>query len=396
MDRDEPAVRDFSSVRRVVVKVGTSLLRKSDGTVDLPCLRNIADQVAQIRAGSGGGRKADAARQVVIVSSGAVGFGMLMLGMSRRPDDTATLQAAAAVGQPRLMEAWSEAFASHRIRISQLLLTNDGLQERRRFLNAKNALVRLLELDVVPVVNENDTVTVEELKFGDNDALSALVAAMMDADLLVNLTDVDGFYAPADKDRRDGPLLTVPAIRPEWISATSASERGSRKRGYTMGGMSAKLRAARIALASGIPVIIANGRAPGILPSLLAGRPQGTLFLPHGEGLKGKKVWLSFFPSPQGAIVVDRGAVTALVQNGRSLLASGIVRADGRFERKSCVSVVTDDGCEIARGISFYSSDEIGIIARCPSSDIRRRLGLAAGDEAPPEVIHRDNLAVIH
>ena len=266
--------RDFNFVRRLVIKVGKSLLRKATNKVDMVCLKGIAAQIAGIRDGQ--------ARQVVLVSSGAVGFGMMRLGLARRPKDTATLQAAAAIGQPELMKAWAESFRPSRIRVSQLLLTNDGLQSRDRFLNAKNTLLRILDLAVVPIVNENDTVAVEELTFGDNDTLSALVAAMIDADLLINLTNVDGF-----KDSTGEVMHTIPLIREEWIKAASSTE----SEGFTVGGMSAKLKAAQIAIRAGIPVIIANGRTKNILQSILDGRNVGTVFLPKRKGLKGKKVW---------------------------------------------------------------------------------------------------------
>lgn len=366
--------RDFSSVRRIVIKVGTSLLRSRENTIDSACLKTIAAQIAGVRKEG---------RQVVLVSSGAVGFGMLRLGLARRPADITALQAAAAIGQPELMQAWSESFAAHRIHVAQLLLTNDGLQTRSQFLNAKNALLRTLDLGVVPVVNENDTVAVEELKFGDNDTLSALVAAMIHADLLINLTDVDGF-----KDSDGAVLNTIPHIRREWLKPSSESKE------FTVGGMAAKLKAAQIALRAGIPVMIANGGAREILPSILQGRLVGSLLTPGGDALKGKKIWLRFFPSPAGRIVVDRGAAAAVSKNGKSLLPSGILRAAGKFPRKSCVSVVTEEGHEIARGITYYSADEITAIIGCPSSAIRDRLGLSADDPAAPEVIHRDNLAV--
>ncbi|OGH63182.1 MAG: glutamate 5-kinase [Candidatus Lindowbacteria bacterium RIFCSPLOWO2_12_FULL_62_27] len=380
---------DFSTARRVVIKVGTSLLRGADHAVDRGFLKNIAAQIAETRS-------LPDRRQIILVSSGAVGFGMMRLGLSRRPADVATLQAAAAVGQPELMKAWADAFAPHSVRVSQILLTNDGLQDRARFVNAKHAIRRILDLNVVPVVNENDTVAVDELTFGDNDTLSALVAAMVDADLLINLTNVDGFFAPSDGGGRTL-LKTVPVIRPEWITATQAGERSERGRrgGFTLGGMSAKLKAARLALRAGIPVVIANGREKKILAAVLSGRPAGTLFLPQERGLKGKKVWLSLFRAPAGTIVVDRGAAAAVGRNGKSLLASGILRATGQFSRQDCVSIVSEDGREIARGISAYSSGEIQTIAGCPSTDIRRRLGIAPADAAPAEVIHRDNMALL-
>ncbi len=379
--------RNFEFARRVVVKIGTSILRRADTGVDRACLRALAAQIAAIRQGP-------PRRQVVLISSGAVGFGMMHLGLSRRPSDVASLQATAAVGQPKLMQAWTDAFESHDVTVSQLLLTNDGLQDRHRYLNAKNALTRVLDLGVVPIVNENDTVAVEELTFGDNDKLSALVAAMLDADLLVILTDVDGFYDPADSGAGRRVIRTVRSIRPEWIPAAARPNRSGR-RGFTIGGISAKLKAAQVALSSGVPVVIANGRTKDVLKSVLAGDPAGTLFLPSERALKGKKIWLSFFPASAGEIVVDRGAAAALTKNGKSLLASGIVRVVGTFPRNGCVSVTTEDGREIARGISFYSAEEVAAIAGNPSSAIRSRLHLSDKDDAPAEVIHRDDLAVM-
>lgn len=371
-------VRDFEGVRRLVVKVGTSLLRKADNSVDLPALRLLASQISELHA-------ARKNLQIVVVSSGAVGFGLMRLGMSRRPSDVATLQAIAAIGQPLLMQAWTEAFSPFKIHVSQLLLTNDGLQDRRRFLNAKNALCRILDLGVVPIVNENDTVAVEELKFGDNDLLSALVASMIDADLLINLTDVDGF-----KDENGTVMRTVIEIRREWLKSSAVS---AKNKGYSVGGMSAKLKSAQIALQSGIPIIIANGRAPGIIDAILSGSPSGTFF-PADGGFKGKKRWVRFFTQPKGQIVIDRGACAAIAKNGKSLLPSGILRAAGTFPRRSCVSIVSEDGREIARGITYYSAEEVAAIAGLASSAIQERLGTNPG-ETPPEVVHRDDMAVM-
>lgn len=366
---------DRPAARRMVVKIGTSLLRQSGPGLNRRMMRSLAKQIAEVRR---------AGCEVVVVSSGAVGGGMMTLRLSRRPTDTATLQAAAAIGQPRLMQAWAAAFSAQDLQVAQVLLTNEGLRERWRFLNAKKAISKILDLGVVPIVNENDTVAVEELTFGDNDKLSALVSAMVDAELLVNLTDVDGFYATSGTGKREL-MKVVTDIRPEWLAPEPA-------RGLTLGGMTAKLKAAEIALQSGIPVVIAGGRTPRVLARLLCGADVGTRFVPKGSALKGKKKWLSFFPVPAGQIVVDPGAVHAVTQNCRSLLPSGILRAVGHFPRQSCVSVVTEEGREIARGVSFYSSAEIGLIAGGPSSGIRHKLGLPETASAPPEVIHRDSL----
>lgn len=379
--------RDFRFARRVVVKVGTSLLRKSDNKVDMACLKDIAAQIAEIR------RHPAASRQVVLVSSGAVGFGMMRLGLDRRPRDTATLQATAAVGQPELMNAWAECFAPHHIRVSQLLLTNDLIQDRDRFLNAKNALLKILDLSVIPIVNENDTVAVDELIIGDNDKLSALVATMIDADLLINLTDVDYVY-----DARGRPLKTISYTRQSKVSATLAAmareARDRKQNAFTRGGMFAKVEAVMLALRPGIPVVIANGRNKKTILSILEGRALGTLFLPNPDGLKGKKAWL-FLKETAGQVVVDRGAVAALIGSGKSLLPSGILRVNGQFPRGTCISVVSEEGREVAKGAAFYSADEISAIAGKPSSAIRHRLSLSKIEDAPSVVIHRDNLVVM-
>jgi glutamate 5-kinase len=362
----------------VVVKVGSSLITAGGVGVDPDRIEAIATEVAGIRPG----------RQVVLVTSGAITTGAARLTLARRPRSIPEKQAAAAIGQSALMWHYEAAFKRHGIPVGQVLLTAQDIGDRARYLNARNALLALLRFDVLPVVNENDTVAVEEIKVGDNDNLSALVASLIDAELLVLLTDVDGLYT-ADPTRHAGArkLDTVLAVTDaiEGLAWAPHSEVG-------VGGMATKLQAAHKAAAAGIPMVIGSGREPGVLARVLAGEAIGTYFAPRVDRLTARKRWIAFAVAPQGRLVVDAGALSALTQQGRSLLPSGLVDVEGAFAAGDVVAVVDEAGRrEFARGLVNFDADELRSIRGAKTREIEGRLGYKAVDE----VIHRDNLVLL-
>src|SRR2546429_891390 len=305
------ARRQLGRVRRLVVKVGTSLIAEPGTGPDPDRIAALATEIAGAREG----------REAVLVSSGAIATGMARLALPARPRSIPEKQAAAAVGQSALMWHYEAAFKRHGIPVGQVLLTAQDIGDRARYLNARNTLLALLRFGVLPIVNENDTVAVEEIKVGDNDNLSALVASLVDADLLVLLTDVDGLYT-------DDPTVNARARKLETVEAvTDEIARLARDRtgGVSVGGMVTKLQAARKAAAAGVPMIIASGRAPGVLRRILAGEPVGTYFAPKAARLTARKRWIAFAVPPQGKLTVDAGALQALTQHGKSLLPSGII-----------------------------------------------------------------------
>jgi glutamate 5-kinase len=373
-----PHKRFLRRVRRVVVKVGSSLLSTSSG-LDRARIRTLATEIEDL---------AGEQRQFVIVTSGAVAAGMARLGLRERPKTIPQKQAAAAVGQIDLMAYYEEVFAARGRHVAQMLLTRDDLTNRRRYLNAKHTLMALLEAKVLPIVNENDTVVVEEIKLGDNDNLSADLAALAEADLLVILSDVDGLYT-ADP-RKDASATLVSVIEgsdPEAIrfAGASAGKLGT-------GGMATKIEAARKASAAGIPTIIASGREDGVLRRALDATAEiGTLVLPAADRLAQRKHWIKFTLRPQGTLTLDDGAVSALREKKRSLLASGLRAVDGSFGVGDCVRCVAADGAEIARGLVNYSAAELRKIQGRHSRDIDSVLGYKITDE----VIHRDDLVIV-
>jgi glutamate 5-kinase len=324
---------------------------------------------------------------VLIVSSGAIAAGIERLGVSERPTTMARKQAAAAVGQGRLMAAYDVAFAAVGLPVAQVLLTHGDLADRKRFLNARTTLATLLEAGVVPVINENDTVAVEELKFGENDYLAALVTNLVGAQALIILSSVDGFYtADPARDPAAALIPVVTEITPQLEAHAKAtgSEEGT-------GGMAPKLAAAKQAAVHGVATVIAGGEQPGVVSRLLAGEEVGTLVLPTPERLKSRKHWIAYTLHPKGRLHLDEGAARALRQQGRSLLPSGIRSVDGTFRAGEAVSCVGPDGQEVARGLSNYSADEVARIRGSKSREIADRLGYKLYDE----VIHRDNLVII-
>jgi glutamate 5-kinase len=353
----------LKDVSRVVVKLGTGVLTDSRKQPDLAQMEQLVEQIAEQRK---------AGKEVVLVSSGAVGAGMGVLGHNKRPSDLAELQACAAVGQSRLMATYEKLFGAFGLSVAQLLLTHDDLQHHERHLNARNALVKLLAHGVVPIINENDVVSFTELKFGDNDKLSALVASLMPADLLVILTTVDGVIENFGK--ANAQTLTVI----EKIDESVTKLAGGTDSATAVGGMASKIEAAKIAVRSGIPLVIASGRKKQALARVVAGQDEGTLFIPQTGRLQGRKRWIAFFHHPKGALVVDAGAKKALRESGKSLLPPGVARCDGDFGAGEVVRICDLDGMEFARGIAAFGAAEI-----------------RDGKLQRVEVVHRDNLVIL-
>ena len=353
----------LKNVSRVVVKVGTGVLTDSRKQLDLSQVERLVAQIAAQR---------QAGKQIVLVSSGAVGAGMGALGYDKRPGQLAELQACAAVGQSRLMSTYEKLFSKFNLHVAQVLLTHDDLQHHERHLNARNTLVTLLERGVVPIINENDAVSFTELKFGDNDKLSALVASLLPADLLVILTTVDGlvekFGSPEARV-----ILTV-----EQLDEQTEALAGGTSSATAVGGMLSKLQAAKVVVRAGIPLIIASGKKENNLARVLAGENEGTLFVAQPQKLKGRKRWIAFFHHPKGSLFVDDGARKALRESGKSLLPPGIVRCEGEFAPGDIVRICDVNGTEFARGIARASSREI-----------------AARQNSRTEVVHRDDLVVL-
>jgi glutamate 5-kinase len=359
----------LTAVRRVVVKLGSRLVTESPA--GRPAA--IADQVAELR-----GRGVE----VVVVSSGAISLGVRALGLRARPHELPQLQAAAAVGQSRLMQQWAHAFAAHGLIIGQVLLTHDDLGDRRRFLSARLTLRALLDQGVVPIINENDTVATEEIRFGDNDQLAALVVNLVSADLLVMLTDVEGV--------RDAAGVRMPVVRDVDREAAPVAGKSTGD-GVGSGGMASKVGSARAVTRTGIPAVIAPGRAPTVLLDVVAGADVGTLFVPGAGVLSARKHWIAYGARPAGRLVIDDGARRALAEQGKSLLPKGIAGVEGEFGPGETVSVVGPDGLEIARGLAAYGADDLRKIRGLHSSDIEATLGYKSLDEA----IHRDDLVIL-
>lgn len=363
-------------VRRVVVKIGSNVISNGEGLL-LPRIETLCQEVSHLRAQGA---------EVILVSSGAVSAGKGVLGISGRPQTIPLKQAAAAIGQPRLMRAYKEFFQVHGYLAAQVLLTRDDLANRRRYLNARNTLLTLLEFGVIPIINENDTVVVEEIRFGDNDNLSAMVSSLLEADLLVILSDVDGLFDRNPVQYPGAQLISLVERVTDDIEAMAGGEGSVRG----TGGMATKLKAARRASLNGIGTLIVNGAAPDILARALAGEEVGTYFLPARDRMAAKKHWIAFTKKPRGKIFVDEGARRALVEGGKSLLPSGIQGVEGRFERGDSVRLCDTDGQEFGKGVIGYNLTELLRIMGKKTSEIEATLGYKYGDE----VIHRDNLVI--
>ena len=366
----------FRSVKRVVVKVGSGVLTGADG-LNMAVIDQLTTDICALRKRG---------IEVILVSSGAIAAGLRKIGISKRPQSLSQQQAMAAIGQCSLIMAYEDAFGRHGYKVAQILLTRDDLTHRRRYLNARNTLFTLLSWKIIPIINENDTVVADEIKFGDNDNLSAMVTNLTESQLLVNLTNIDGLYDKDPRTHADAKLLEVVEKVDRRVTRFASSIPGF----LGTGGMASKLRAAQQVALRGVPTIIANGLKPKILIQIFSGKKEGTLFLPQEVPLCSRKHWIAFTKSPKGKIIIDRGAEKAILNLGKSLLPSGIVEVKGRFSLGDSVLLIDKAGEEIAVGMVNYHSGDIKKIMGAKSTEIQSRLGFKHDDE----VIHRDNLVL--
>lgn len=368
----------LKNVKRIVVKVGSSTLTHATGYLNLGRIEKLVRQLVDIH---------NREIEIVLVSSGAIAAGRGKLGLKMRPKTIPEKQAAAAVGQGILLHMYEKIFSEYGKIVAQILLTREDLSQRTRFLNARNTFFALLEQGVIPIVNENDAVVVEEIKFGDNDNLSAMVASLVEADLLIILSDIDGLYDCNPKNNANAKLIyDVDKITNEIES--SAGGEGS---DLGTGGMITKINAARIAVASGIPMFILNGSIDNVINKALHGEKLGTLFKAEDNHLKEKKQWIAFGARPSARIIVDSGAEEALIEGNKSLLPKGVVAVEGSFNAGEVVDIVNEKNIEIAHGISNYNSIEVNYIKGINSSSIEDKLGYKDYDE----IIHKNNLVIL-
>ncbi len=367
----------FQACQTVIVKIGTNVLTTENDRLDLVRIQCIANQIHRIQ---------ETGRRVVLVSSGAVGAGIGILGLNRRPDSLPELQAAAAIGQPHLMRTWDDALSRTGHGTAQLLLTGNDFRNRQRYLNVRNTIRTLFDYNVVPIVNENDTVSIKEIAVGDNDQLASMLATLLPEPLLVILSGIAGLYdgPPSNPASKVVSLVEKPD---ESLLKLVAAEQSTRGRG----GMGSKLRAILAATNMGETVILASGRGDTVLDDIRHGKSTGTLFLAKGEAVPAWKRWIGFGAPPAGVLVLDEGATKAVRESGRSLLAVGITDVQGDFESGSLVGLRGKDGTDIARGLANYSADEIRRIQGRRSDQI----ALTLGHVPYGEVVHRDNLALI-
>lgn len=367
----------MSVYSRVVVKVGSSTLTKPNGGLDHDYIAQLVEQLCTLRAEG---------TSAVLVSSGAIAAGLESLGLEKRPDDMPSLQAAASVGQVRLVEAYAQHFARHDVPVGQVLLTRHDTGHRESYLHARDTFERLFAFGAVPIVNENDTVAVEEIRIGDNDTLAALVATMVSADLVVLLSDIQGLYDADPRVVEEASLLdNVAELTADLVAAAggSSSAVGS-------GGMLTKLEAAKVLMKAGIPMVICDGRKPGAVIDAAEGRPVGTLFAGGESSISARKLWIALGRKPAGEIVIDDGAVQALVERGKSLLAAGVVSVSGKFVAGDAVVLKGQAGNVVARGLSELSAADLDRIKGMRSSAIEA----AHPHIASTEVVHRDRLVI--
>ena len=369
----------LSGVNKIVIKVGTRVLTNEDGFLDKHQITEFSKQVIKLRSNG---------YSVVVVSSGSVGAGISALGFQKRPNILPELQAAAAIGQGKLIEIYNECFKKHGYHAAQILLTRQDFEDRQRYLNTCNTLHSLLNFKTIPIINENDTISVEEITFGDNDILSALVTNLLRADLLILLSSVDGLYTTPPVSGKSCNVLSVVNSISDDIKKLVFKQKT--KEG--IGGMESKLEAAGIATGSGETVIIANGRQSDVLSKIMNYDNVGTLFLPYKKKITSRKRWIGFTVRPKGKIYIDDGALNALLKRGKSLLPSGVVKVDGNFIKGDIVSILSvNENRETARGLMNYSSGEVQKIKGLRSSSIKKTLGYKPYDE----IIHRDNMVLL-
>ena len=370
-------LKEIQKIQRIVVKVGTSTLTHSTGKLNFNRLEQLVRQLSDLR---------NQGKEVVLVTSGAVGAGMGRLGLTKRPASIVERQALAAIGQGLLMQIYEKLFAEYGQVVAQVLLTRSDVSERQRYLNARNRLLALLNYQVIPIINENDTVATEELKIGENDALSALVTGLIDGELLVLLSDIDGLYTSDPKQNPDAELIPcVPEITPEIRQMAGGA--GS---SFGTGGMITKLNAAQMATSAGAMMVLMNGKDPSKLQQLFEGKPVGTVFLSKHSVVNHRKRWIAYGPQIGGELVIDRGAERAKTTDGKSLLPSGIIRISGNFEEGDLVRILSIDGTEIGRGFTNYNREQLSQIIGKKTSEIEKILGFKNADE----VVHRDNFVL--
>jgi len=366
----------FDNTKRVVIKVGSNVLTEDNG-LNLKAIRSISRQICRL---------IDNGIQVILVSSGAMASGIKKVGLSKRPDEIPKRQAAAAIGQAGLIMEYEKAFGRYHKKVAQILLTSDDLSNRKRYLNARNTIYTLLSWDVVPVINENDTVMVEEIKFGDNDNLAAMITLLMDADILINLTDIDGLYTKDPRTNPDAQLIPVISTIKKSIEKFASDIPGA----LGKGGMLSKVKAAKKLNTAGVSMVIAKGEKPDILTKLFSGEDHGTFFVPKEEKLASRKCWIAFNLQPKGAILIDAGAEAAILKRGKSLLPSGIVNVEDEFNVGAPVEFKNKKNEKLGIGLVNYCASDIRKIMGLKSSQIEKYLGQKTYDE----VIHRDNLAI--
>jgi glutamate 5-kinase len=367
----------FQKAKRIVVKVGTSTLTHDTGKLNLNRMELLVRQLTDLH---------NQGREVVLVTSGAVGVGLGRLGLRERPATILQRQALAAIGQGLLMQVYEKLFSEYGQTVAQILLTRSDISDRKRYLNARNTILALLNYQVVPIINENDTVATEELKIGQNDALSALVAGLIEADLLILLSDVDGLYNADPKKEPTAELIPlVKEITPEIASL--AGDAGSI---FGTGGMITKLEAAKMATAAGTSMVLMNGAEPSRIQQIFAGQPVGTVFLSSQAVVSSRKRWIAYGPKVAGELIVDSGAERAIIKQGKSLLPSGIVELSGDFEEGDLVKISNLERCELGRGLTNYGREQLQKIIGKKCAEIEMILGFKTADE----VIHRDNLVI--
>ena len=364
-------------IKKIVIKVGTRLLTYKTGKLNLGIIETLVRQIADLK---------NQGKDVVLVSSGAVGAGMGKLGLKKKPVSIQEKQAVAAIGQGLLIQFYEKLFSEYGHIVAQVLLTREDLDNRKRYINSRNTLLHLLKFGAIPIINENDTTSTEEIEFGDNDRLSALVATLIDADILLILTDIDGLYTANPRHNPDAFCVSfIEEITPEIKKYAGNTDETLAK-----GGMITKIEAAEIAMASGIDMVIANGRQENIIRRILEGEEFGTFFSAKRHHLRSRKQWIAFAQKSKGVIYIDQGAETALTGEGKSLLPAGVINFKGSFSKGEMVSICNTRGEEIARGLVNYSTEELQRIAGCKSDEIESILGYMDHEE----LIHRDNLVL--
>jgi glutamate 5-kinase len=367
----------IKNAKRIIIKVGSGVLTEDNG-LNTKVIGSITTQISKLSA--------EHCKEIILVSSGAMACGVKKIGLTKRPSQIPERQAVSAIGQAGLILEYEKAFARYNKKVAQVLLTSDDLSSRKRYLNARNTLNTLLSWNILPIINENDTVVTDEIKFGDNDNLSAMIALLLDADLVINLTDIEGVYTKDPRVHSDAEL--IPQIKS--ISKNIEKVAGEIPGALGTGGMLSKIKAARKVNSAGIPMIIALGTKEDILLDIIDGKEPGTFFIPKKERLPSRKCWIAFNLKPQGRILLDEGAENAIMNKGKSILAIGITDVDGEFGIGAPVEFIGSKETVLGVGLVNYSSKDIRNIKKLSSSQIKEKLGYKPYDE----VIHRDNMAV--